>query len=73
MTMDGYIGGSRRNCQGGAKGGQEILVPNSVCSTNNGGSRMGHLGQMPHPSRNLQDRDTLIEQSITLIKQSQCS
>ena len=44
----------------------------------NGGSRMGHLGQMPPPppppSRNcIQDRDTLIEQSITLIKQSQCS
>ena len=42
-----------------------------------GGSRMGHLGQMPPPpppSRNcIQDRDTLIEQSITLIKQSQCS
>ena len=28
----------------------------------------------PPPSRNcIQDRDTLIEQSITLIKQSQCS
>ena len=41
----------------------------------NGGSRMGHLPQMPPlPSRNcIQDRDTLIEQSITLMKQSQCS
>ena len=34
----------------------------------------GAFGANPPPSRNcIQDRDTLIEQSITLIKQSQCS
>ena len=34
----------------------------------------GIWGKCPPPSRNcIQDRDTLIEQSITLIKQSQCS
>ena len=33
----------------------------------------GAFGANAHPSRNcIQDRDTLIEQSITLIKQSQC-
>ena len=46
------------------------MVLKKTCAINiNGGSRAN-----PPPSRNcIQDRDTLIEQSITLIKQSQCS